>query len=238
MARQYLALSLFIILLCFFLVLNAMSTFEIVKAQSVTKSLQFAFAGKLEGEKDLPSIHVTPTQSLSKGDSLDRIKALFSAQIKTFKASTNRMGTEMMVRLPVSTFEDALKDVSGAGISEQNAFEREGGAFLPTLVSLMQTAQSAVPYRLDILLNTPFDPADLMGEEDDSPQARELIRKASTYAAQLEKAGLPKKLVSSGLAKAEPGNAIEGQGDNYIELYFRRYAPVDPLSGERISGDE
>lgn len=238
MAQHYLALSLFVILLCFFLVLDSLSTFEVVKAQSVKQSLQFAFAGKVEGDKDLPSIHVTPTETFRQGDALDPVKALFNAQIKTFKASTNRMGTEMMVRLPISEFEAALKETASTGISEKNAFERTGGPFLPTLVSLLQAAQGRVPYRLDILLNIPGDPAALMAGDEKDNATRDLIRKVSGYALMLEKAGMPRKTVSAGLAQALPGNAFEGEGESYIELYFRHYVPVDPLSGERVSGHE
>jgi hypothetical protein len=232
MGQHYLSLSLFIILLCFFLVLNSLSTFEPVKAQSAMNSLQSALTGSSPSDEGMPSLHFTPTENSPKGDALDQLKGLFSAQIKTFKASTNRMGTEMMVRLPVSEFEKSLQSAAAAGISPENAFERKGGAFLPTLVSLMETAQSTVPYRMDILLNIPGDPADL------GASGKDLVLKASGYSDTLERAGLPRKLISAGLAQAVSENAFEGEGDLYIELYFRRYVPVDPLAGERLADHE
>lgn len=72
MGQQYLGLSLFIILLCFFIVINSLSTFEQIKTQDVLQSLQFAFAGKLEGDDVLPSVQASTTETFEKGDTLDK----------------------------------------------------------------------------------------------------------------------------------------------------------------------
>lgn len=233
MSQYYISLSLFVILLCFFLVLNSLSTFEPVKMHNVLSSVQFAFAGKTEGEMDLPSVRVTPSQNFGKGDALAPLKALFNTEIKGFKASTNRMGTEMMVRLPVAEFERHIGLAADAGIARRSTLDGRGGAFLSTLVSLLNTAQTEIPYRMDILLNLPSDPSVLnIGE----PEAfRAALGQVSAYSEALEKAGLPRKLVSSGLAEGVPANRFEGQGDSYIELYFRPYIPIDPLAGQPLT---
>ncbi|HRQ61537.1 MAG TPA: hypothetical protein PLO23_08530, partial [Alphaproteobacteria bacterium] len=183
-----------------------------------------------------PSMRVTPTETFNKGTALDQIKALFQAQIKTFKASTNRMGTEMMVRLPLAEFEEILKSATAAGIAPENAFSAKGGKFLPMLVSLMDTTQSAVPYRMDIVLNIPENPAGL-GSGDPS-RFKALMLQSSGFSNTLELAGMPRKLVSSGLMQGRADDAFdaEGQGEfgPYVELYFRRYLPVDPLGGESM----
>lgn len=237
MAQQYLGLSLFVILLCFFIVLNSLSSFETVKTQTVVQSLQVAFAGKTEGDNMLPSVRQTPTETFEKGTALDKIKALFQAQIKTFKATTNRMGTEMMVRVPLAEFETALKSVAAIGVSPQNAYAGKGGAFLPTLVSLIDTAQSAVPYRMDIVMNIPENPAELGA--GDSARFKTLMLQTSGFSNALELAGMPRKLVSSGLIQGRAEHAFEGTGADdftpYIELYFRRYVAVDPLAGESVA---
>lgn len=233
MAQQYLALSLFVILLCFFIVLNSMSNFETVKTENVMQSVQMAFSGKTAGDNALPSVQMTPTETFEKGTALDKIKALFKAQIKTFKANTNRLGTEMMVRLPLAEFEAAVSSVGAAGgMAAQNPRAAKAAPFLPTLISLIDTAQSEIPYRMDILLNIPENPASL--PTDDPARFKALLRQASQYSDTLERAGMPRKLVSSGLSEGTLEHSFDGQGGPYIELYFRRYEPVDPLSGERM----
>lgn len=235
MGQQYLGLSLFIILLCFFIVLNSLSSFETSKAQKAVQSVQFAFSGKTEEQEGaLPSVRMTPTQSLEEGDALDKLKALFSAQIKSFKVSTNRLGTEMMVRLPVAEFDAALRSASDAGFTEESAFKKKGGAFLPTLVSLLETAQTEVPYRMDILLNIPENPATM--SVDNSDRAQKILKQTAEFSRRLETAGMPRKLVSTGVAQSRKDHAFDESGE-YIELYFRRYVAVDPLSGERLSGN-
>jgi len=240
MAQQYLGLSLFVILLCFFIVLNSVSSFEVIKTQGVVQSLQVAFAGKTEGESNLPSMRMTPTETFNKGTALDQIKALFQAQIKTFKASTNRMGTEMMVRLPLAEFEETLKSAAAAGIASDKALSPRDGKFLPMLISLIDTTQTAVPYRMDIALNIPENPASLGG--GDPARFKALMQQTSGFSNTLELAGMPRKLVSAGLMQGRAEDAFDadtqGVYSPYVELYFRRYLPIDPLGGQSMGAQE
>lgn len=85
----------------------------------------------------------------------------------------------MMVRLPLAEFEDSLRQVSASGVSAERAFEREGGAFLPTLVSLIETAESKIPYRMDILLNIPENPAIMT--KYGAEQSHSLLKQAAFF---------------------------------------------------------
>ena len=99
-----------------------------------------------------------------------------------------------------------------------------GGGFGATLISLLQARETEIPYRMDMILNIEENPARF---QNDSPQKMEAaIKKVSSFAEKLEAAGLPKKLVTSGV----------GQGEKEtVDLYFRRYEPFNPL-GEKSPG--
>lgn len=213
MGSQFLTLSLFIMLLSFFIVMNAMSTREGDKSRSVLQSLDLAFSSNaLEGDISA-SYRPDPLKSTQEGDTLDRLKALFQSQISGFEATKNRLGTTMRVRIPLEALEQALRPSESAGGAEDI-----GGFFLPTLVSLMQSDEAGIPYRMDMVLNVPENPA-LMSHESAAEIAQH-VRKMAFFAQVMEDQGLPKKLVSPGLAQGPKGT---------VDLFFRRYAAFNPV---------
>ncbi len=213
MANQFLSLSLFLMLLSFFIVLNSISDFEENNAvPAVLNSLTLAFSGQAKevtgaGPSSLASKH----QDKREGDTLESLDGLFNAHIAGFKARKNRLGTVLHIELPMLSFENAVKDVS---FDNLELFQGENQSFTTTLVTLLRSAESKQPYRIDMVMNISDDPAILSEKSPDD--FIKSLKRVSDLAALLEDKGIPKKMLSSGLAKGEVG---------IVDLYFYRYKP-------------
>lgn len=222
MANQFLALSLFVMLLSFFIVINAMSNFEESKSRPVLRSVSVAFSTKSLVEEKAPSFVDAQGDSYTQGDAIDHVEALFRAQITGADITKNSQGTVMHIRLPVRSFERGVGAAGESGINPEKARSGAGGFFLPTLVSLLQAKKTGIPYHMEILLNIPQNPAESFNK---NPKiAGTALKQASGYAERLEAAGLPARLVNAGLTLGKEG---------YVDLYFRRYRPINPL-GESV----
>lgn len=210
MANQFLALSMFIMLLSFFIILNTVSYFEVSKSETVLNSIALTFSAREAAEPMEPNVTPSPQQSTKEGDALDQLDALFNTQITGVETKTNRLRTVMHTRMELAEFEQAiLMPAGGAGGLRS--------AFLPTLVSLINAQQSKIPYRMDMVLNMPESPAKAA---TDAPEGlNNVMRKAAVLAERLEKGGLPKKLLSTGVARGDVG---------MIDIYIRRYEPFNP----------
>ncbi|MGH1375729.1 MAG: hypothetical protein ACRBCK_05195 [Alphaproteobacteria bacterium] len=214
MANQFLSLSLFLMLLSFFIVLNAISSFEEVKSQPVLNSLSLAFSQEaVKEDLQSPSQEVNPRAVENEGDTLDKIEGLFQGHIAGFDATKNRLGTVMHVRVPIIEFESAI-DVSELDFLSSDQQGR--GSFAQTIVTVLRSGQNNNPYRIDMLLNIPQDPATQM--QRNPGEFRAELKRVSGYANILQENGLPKKTITIGLTQGDSG---------YIDLYFRRYEPFD-----------
>ncbi len=222
MANQFLGLSMFIMLLSFFIMLTSLSNYEEVKARPVMNSVSLAFSSKEVGKDDAPAFEeIKDKKDYNDGDTLDNIEALFKAQISGYKLKHDRVGSSMHVRIQTRVLERAISAASRSDSEAGNQPKAFGGAFLPVLVSLMQSGSSGVIYRMDMVLNVPKNPMKL---QNDKPKAAlDMVKTASSFSRGLERAGLPKKLMSSGIAVGKKG---------YIDLYFRRYEPFNPYGRE------
>ncbi len=217
MANQFLALSLFIMLLSFFIILNALSNFQEIKSRPVLNSLAAAFSNDEPKEVFAPSTVQSIQQSIQEGDTLDKLEQVFNAHITGVKIQKNRLGTMMHISMPLKQFESSL-----LAPARNRAFSSdrlgEPGSFVSTLISLMQTKETDIPYRMDMILNTKRDPAAAL--TNSSEEIRQDMRKISILSKKLEDSGLEKKLLSAGLERGEVG---------MIDIYFSRYEAVNPV---------
>lgn len=217
MANQFLSLSLFIMLLSFFIILNAISTFEVSKSRPVLNSLNVAFSQDDTLDIVAPGQTFIKSQTYREGSTLDKVAGLFQAQITGVETKQNRLGTTMYVRMP---FKDFSKSVaSSLSIPEANTAlsPTKTQDFVPLLVSLLET-QRSVPYKMDMVLNIEEKPALLAAE---NPERFMSFNSAiSAISAKIEETGLPKRQISAGLKHGEAG---------IVELMFRRYVPFNPL---------
>jgi hypothetical protein len=214
MANQFLGLSMFIMLLSFFIILNAISDFDPKKAAPVLNSLSTAFSVEDEMLVDIAD-EASERDSDSKGTTLDKIQGLFAAHITGQESKQNRLGTVLRIRMPFDEFE---KEVSSSlsRSAQNNAALTQGtkGFFLSTLVSLVDTKAGNDPYKMDMVV--------YYGAALDDASSTRLAKKISAIASKIERAGLPRKMLSSGLSEETMDNA-----DGMIDLYFRPYHPFD-----------
>lgn len=222
MGSQLLGLSMFIMLLAFFIVLNAISQYEQTKVHPVMESLGYAFSSKLLSQQmdEQPSMTASSEESVDEGNALDRMKALFTAQIPATQTVVSDSKGEMYVKLQMKDFEAAVM-----AVGQRNALDQKDknaillkGFFLPTLVALMKNEKVGIPYRMDISVNIDGNPAAL--ENSQPQQIAAKIKKLGGLAGKIEDAGLSTKLISVGLQKGEPGT---------VEILFRRHVPFNPL---------
>ena len=206
-------------LLSFFIVLNSMSTFEKDDAvPAVLNSLSLAFS---RHDTKLPEGYVRigpsakPTDNPDgggEGDTLETIEGLFNANLAGFKVKRNRLGTVMHVSLPIADFERAVKT---SNIETPQGGDADAMMFSQTMVTLFRSSQKGKTYRIDMVYNQENEPTVLLRGAPDS--FKEALIRVSALADYLERKGLPKKMMSIGLAKGKPG---------FIDLYFYRYKPL------------
>ncbi len=219
MANQFLSLALFLMLLSFFIVMNAMSSFEDFKSKPVINSLSLAFSNHIPEKKEDPVQIETPRVTKGEGDTLESVEGLFNAHISGFQATRNRLGTVMHVRTDVGAFENAI-DLSDIYYDDIEMGDR--GSFVMSMISILRSSEKGQPYRIDMVLNLPEDPA--IFQKTSPEEFISDLKRVSSFAEKLEKAGLPKKMVSAGAAKGERG---------FIDIYIYRYKPFDMLAKVR-----
>lgn len=215
MANQFLALSLFVMLLSFFIILNGLASFEDVKAKPVLNSVATAFSTRDTVIEDTvpPALIESTANSTREGDTLTQLQAVFEANIAGIDVERNRLGTVMHVSMPLKKFENGIilpNPQSG------RTREEAGGFLLPTLISIMHSREN-VPYDMDIVLNLETDPAQAA---IDHPEAlKDSLQTISRIAQTIEDEGFPEELLTAGLGKGRAG---------YVDLYFRRHEAFAP----------
>ena len=90
MGNPYLNLSLFIMLLSFFLILNGISNFQNDKSFPVLNSLNITFTKK-ELEAPKPSQSMEDEESSRKGNTLDKLEALFKVHIANAESAKRQI---------------------------------------------------------------------------------------------------------------------------------------------------
>ncbi|MFN3700233.1 MAG: hypothetical protein ACK4VI_01770 [Alphaproteobacteria bacterium] len=217
MAREFLGLSLFIMLLSFFIILNAMSKFEDVKSQPVLRSLDMAFSsGKMDRKQEAPTTIEYQELAHKEGSTIDKLEALFNAHIRSLDVTKNRLGTEMNVRMSRTEFEAALDGAERVVLGMAARDE----PFLSTLITLVQSEDLGTPYRMDISYHLGENPSVLRNAQPEV--LREVSRRVAGYALRLEAAGLPQRFFSGGMGAYDK---------DMIEIAFVPYFPVQIATG-------
>lgn len=202
--NDYLQLSLFILLLSFFIILNGISGYDDSRSRVVIDSLDVAFSSGIIGENERQEVveQVAPTPKEGAGHVFTQIDALFRAQLTDFDAGIDTGRDEMVVRTDLDDFRAAL-DYIEDGLRREDAGEDVVAAqplLLDNLVSQLRSAQSGKPYRMNLTLLVP-------DFEDD--QRRGLAQEsAATLMTQFIFAGLPAELLSVAVKKGVQGRLV------------------------------
>lgn len=209
-------LSLFFMLLAFFIALNGMSIVNNHRYRSVVESVYGAFSVNIvpTGLENGLSVSASPDQSFMEGDTLMRIDGLFNAQITGFKADTSRRGV-MHISLPLDELDRALKAADQVDLTKVKSVTGLQTYFLPTLVSLLKTAPQEQSYRMDIILHSKDTPSVL--QNSDPAALKDIMARAASYADLFTKTGMASPNLTIGISRGDPAQA---------DMYFR---PIDTV---------
>ncbi|MBN8521067.1 MAG: flagellar motor protein MotB [Alphaproteobacteria bacterium] len=210
------SLSLFIMLLAFFIVLNAISSFEEKKAKPVMESVERTFSKQAIQTDVKPSPVPSPEKSIREGETTERLDALFNAQISDFKVqkTTPALPGVMTVVLPLDAFSSAIMTLGQEDLSRASLLPKDQVFFLPTLVSILKTDRQKTPYRMDMVFHLKGNPAWVQNQAPE--KIRPLMNQASVISEKIQAAGMPEKLLSIG---------IEQGAEDTVTLYFRPHVP-------------
>lgn len=195
-------LSLFIMLLAFFIVLNAVSNFEANKLKTVLQTLDSTFAKGMREDWILPSSVEDPDESFREGHVLDQIEGLFEAEIPVFSVKRNDETGVMYIRV-----REKYLDRVFAG-----AQENKRSTFLLRLSKILQTGQDRRQYEMEMLLGMGDNPAALAAKG--SEKVARAIEKSAFYAGQAARSGLPPKFMALGMQRGQEG---------FVDIRFRPF---------------
>ena len=222
--NQMLSLALFIMLLAFFIVLNTISSYDEERVRPVIQSIEGSFASKItQADNVQPSMRQEETQSDDEGDVLDKLEALFTAQIPALEIDMNKDKGVVYITLSWDDFETAVMSLGQAPDTKEGSEAAIGDYFLSTLIALVKNDQAGLPYRMDIFLNMNENPAKI--HNNNPEEVRTARRKLGKVAIKVEKTGLPQRYMSIGVRKGDEG---------MVDLIFRPHIPFNPL-GESLN---
>ena len=181
-----LLLSLMLILLAFFILLNSLSEFEAGRAQAVIESVNRAFNGKIESGDRTPA-HSASLGALPEAEAKMReVASLFEAIVPAARAKRIRRAKAVRVELPAASL------FRPAGVRLRPGSE----ILIQRLARLLARDPRGGPgYELEVLLGVgaPPDPGSLE------------VRRAALLAQRLIEEGLPPPVLSIGLLPRQPG---------------------------------
>lgn len=211
------ALSLFVMLLAFFIILNSISDYEENRARNIMRSLESVFAVNFtDPDMDLPSTVSSEDSLTDEGDVLDKIQNLFSSQIPSNKIKVDKSEGVMYASVPYDDFSSAVMDLEKGDKGEKKGWGQE--FFLPALVSLLKNDQTGHPYRMDVYINVGGNPARMMNKDPKKLNAG--MKNAGRLAGKIESAGLQTRLLSVGIKEGDPET---------VEIVFRPHIVFNPL---------
>ena len=214
---QYMSLSLMILLLAFFIMLNAISSFQDTKVNPRIESIDKKFATKAVGDTSLPARIASADNAGGAGEAFDNIEGNLKSQGIPFTSQRLRGNSVLFVRVPEQRFL-AMIGLGNASDSD------EKNIFLGKLVMMMMPAANiGVRYRMNIMLALGDNPATIARENPDKVRAR--IHLADRMANMLIKHRFDPAYLTAGLQSGTEG---------FIDIYFET---VNPAIKE-ISADE
>jgi hypothetical protein len=211
LGSQIPSLSMFVILLAFFVLLNSISTLKTEKVKPMMESIEGAFASKISATEDWQPSNIQDEQKAAgEGRVSKRIEGMFTAQIAGIETQEDATTGTLLMRMKYDDFAAAISSTGNNATANQQ--------FMRTWVSMMRSDNAGHPYRMDAFLQVGDNPAELQSEQPQKMTV--LMRDLSVMAQQLEKAGLPQKLMTIGMEQGQ---------DGMIELLFRPHVPYSPL---------
>ncbi len=190
-----LLLSLMLILLAFFILLNSLSKFETGRARAVIESVNRAFNGKIESGDRTPAYSALLGSLPEVEAKLREVASLFEAIVPSTRVKRIRRAKAVRVELPAASL------FRPAGVR----LRPRSGILIQRLARLLARGPRGGPsYDLEVLLGVGAPPAG--GARPVTPDPRSLeVRRAALLAQRLIEEGLPPPALSIGLLPRQPG---------------------------------
>lgn len=194
-------LSLFIMLLCFFMIMNAHSSFDDARAQPILKSLEETFTARVFRNDAGPATREDPEGLTGEGQAaIESVDAYFRS---TFPGIAPRLIPSRgiyYVELPLETFEKKFFD--------------KNSTLQKTLLEKLWAYDNL---QMEIWLNIQNDPGETSATSSKDMQG--LVLKTSRWASTLEAQGLKPDKMTIGLQKGKP---------DVVTVLFLNYKPYAP----------
>lgn len=214
-ATQLMSLSLFIMLLAFFIVLNAISSYEDKKKEVVMQSVDVTFSLDVRDRDISPSIADAPEKSVHHGHVFDRLDALFDAQISSYKPTIDIGKGVMTVVMPVEGFSKAMMAVGQKDLLQLSPrTPPRGKFFLPTLASLLQSEINGQKTSMEIIMHASDNPGHVQNNKPKELSA--IASRLTGFSNRMDALGFPQQQLNIGVHKGNKKN---------VTLVFRRYQP-------------
>ncbi len=218
MAGHIISLSIFTILLAFFIVLNANANFDYSRAGPVLNSLERTFAAGFQGN-NMPKVSpITSTDTSHKrGDAMTRLENVFRARIpgSTITRSSSR-GT-LTVQMPYDDIRRQIED----SILTDGTTDIESPNLLLTTIPLLNHEEPEKRIQMDIILNIQQNPGTLEPLNNETTDIeiakhKNMYESISFFAKVFELGDLPTELINIGIQ--------QGKADT-VDIIFRPYKP-------------
>lgn len=220
------ALSLFLMLLAFFIVLNGISSYEEHKVKPVMQNIKQTFAPRALRSQKLPSHKRNPLEAMGEGSTVERLQALFRAQIPSADMTYNSSTGVMRVEMAYAKFERAVMAIGQEKPDLDNPDDAPRDFFVPMLAALLDLDDDGRPYRMAMLRTFKRDPVNRFVKRKSMMQKR--IQSHGTLASKLVDGGVPGKILGVGFQKYEKSNRAI--------LYFRPYDQYQERNTDETSG--
>lgn len=218
MAGQILSLSIFIILLAFFLVLNTQAQFDEGRSGPILESLERTFASKFEAaDQTKPASVPDVTSGRGDGDSYERIEALFRSRIPSATARRSSRTGVLIVTVPFADLESLIVADENSGPVSDNNNSAQNKELILSAINILDHDDPARKLQMDIILNLDYHPQKIGGPYTRNDTEKESpLRKISKIAERFEEKGMPVNLLNIGLQKGKKET---------VDIIFRPYKP-------------
>lgn len=236
-ASRMIDLSLFFLLLSFFIVLNSISSYEDNKSKNILESLEYTFATQIVPRGSQHQVEAgVGGSSIYDGDTIDQIQALFRSQLPGDDATVDRVTGILRISVSRDVFEKTVRELgqrvapetfNPSAATANDTAGRFEKYFLPTLVAMLRSEKQGDPFRIDVMYNIAGNPARIQRVE---PQILyTVMNDVNAMARLIKEAGLPDHQIVAGVQEGNPGK---------VDLYFSRYQPFSADDDDFIDGDD
>lgn len=189
-------LSLYLVVLAFFILLVSISSTEEVKSKALMESLTSTFSSVLPPRMDLQAFNATTGEFLAADEFQRQVTGLFSTVVGVVKVEAIQPGRLMRVELDGNSL-----------FMQDQAVVREGQyPFMDRLVSALSANPPGLRFEMEFVISAPWSDDMTMPVEQTLP-----VRRAGAFARELLTRGAPPGSVSIGL---------KGGESDTIEIWF------------------